>query len=95
MEKSGSSYVQKTGKENLNYRDYVLTNVTTNASALFMKTDANTNTSWTFRETNGKPEIVFRNEGEGLAKIGMFKNPAPQAGLDEWSFLLSYAGEVN
>ena len=95
MEKSGSSYVQKTGKENLNYRDYVLTNVTTNASALFMKTDANTNTSWTFRETNGKPEIVFRNEGEGLASIGMFKNPAPQAGLDEWSFLLSYAGEVN
>ena len=95
MEKSGSSYVQKTGKENLNYRDYVLTNVTTNASALFMKTDANTNTSWTFRETNGKPEIIFRNEGEGLASIGMFKNPAPQAGLDEWSFLLSYAGEVN
>ena len=95
MEKSGSSYVQKTGKENLNYRDYVLTNVTTNASALFMKTDANTNTSWTFRETNGKPEIVFRNEGEGLASIGMFKNPAPQVGLDEWSFLLSYAGEVN
>lgn len=95
MEKSGSSYVQKTGNENLNYRDYVLTNVTTNASALFMKTDANTNTSWTFRETNGKPEIVFRNEGEGLASIGMFKNPAPQVGLDEWSFLLSYAGEVN
>ena len=95
MEKSGSSYVQKTGKENLNYRDYVLTNVTTNASALFMKTDANTNTSWTFRETNGKPEIVFRNEGEGLASIGMFKNPAPHAGLDEWSFLLAYSGEAN
>lgn len=94
MEKSGSSYIQTSSKENLNYRDYVLTNVTTNATSI-IPVDANTNTSWTFRETNGKPEIVFRNEGEGLAKIGMFKNPAPQAGLDEWSFLLSYAGEVN
>ena len=99
MEKSGSSYIQISGKENKNYRDYVLTNVTTNATAalgiLPVTTDANTNTSWTFRETNGKPEIVFRNEGEGLAAIGMFKNPAPHAGLDEWSFLLAYSGEAN
>ena len=92
MKKANGSYIVNSDMPNLNYRDYVLTNVTTNATAVFVSTDATTKTSWTFRENNGQPEVIFRNEGEGLAALGMFKNPSPPAGFDQWSFLLTSDG---
>ena len=78
-------------KQNENFRDYVKTYVTTNAFV-----EVITITSWEFRENeNGEPEIIFRNEGTGLASIGMFTNKSWQTdGLkDKWSFRLSYVSD--
>lgn len=88
MKESGGSYSEVIGEDNINYKDYVRTYVTTNASALggLVTTDATTITSWEFREINGGPEIIFHNEGTGLAGIGMFKNPNPMEGLGQWDF---------
>ena len=85
MQESGGSYSEIAGEDNVNYRDYVKTYVTTNAKAIGFSTDAKTITSWEFRERNGRPEIVFHNEGTGLAAImGIFKNPNPSEGLGQW-----------
>ena len=76
------------GITNVNFRDYVCVYTTTHAVG-----DNKTITSWTFREKDGKPEVVFHNEGTGLAEMGMYKNPSPSAGLGKWDFVLSRIGD--
>ena len=63
-----------------------------------MGMDLTTKTSFVFRTVDGKKELVFTNVGEGqgagFVNVGLFTNPEPFVGLDKYSFVLSYAGEV-
>ena len=57
-----------------------------------------TKTDFTFRVVDGKPQIVFRNAGEGkgagTVNIGLFKNPQPEPGTDQFTFVLNRIGSV-
>ena len=63
-----------------------------------MGMDLTTKTSFVFRTVDGKKELVFTNVGEGqgagFVNVGLFTNPQPSVGLDKYSFVLSYEGEV-
>ena len=63
-----------------------------------MGMDLTTKTSFAFRTVDGKKELVFTNVGEGqgatFVNVGLFTNPHPSVGLDKYSFVLSYEGEV-
>lgn len=57
-----------------------------------------TKTDFTFRVVEGQPQIVFRNAGEGkganTVNIGLFKNPQPELGTDQFTFVLNRIGSV-
>ena len=82
-------YPSSTIKPNSNYKDYVCTYVTTSA---LLVGEVQTETTWTFREnSDGLPEIIFRNQG----KMGIFELPEEyiEPGLDKYSFLLRPVSE--
>ena len=72
-----------------NYGDYVLTEVKT-ASIL----PATTATSFDLIEDESRiPRVNFRNEGQGLAAIGMYTNKNHvNEGVDKWTFPMTYLG---
>ena len=37
---------------------------------------------------------VAEGQGATLVNVGLFTNPEPSVGLDKYSFVLSYEGEV-
>lgn len=57
-----------------------------------------TKTNFTFRENDGRPQLVFRNAGEGsganTVNIGLFKNPQPGEGEDKFTFTLDRIGDI-
>lgn len=57
-----------------------------------------TKTNFTFRVQDGKPQLVFRNAGEGsgasTVNMGLFKNPDPESGTDKFTFVLDRIGSV-
>lgn len=57
-----------------------------------------TKTNFTFRVKDGKPQLVFRNAGEGsgasTVNMGLFKNPDPESGTDKFTFVLDRIGSV-
>ena len=57
-----------------------------------------TKTDFTFRVEDGKPQVVFRNAGDGknanTVNIGLFKNPEPEKGTDKFTFVLDRIGSV-
>ena len=82
-------YPSSTIKPNSNYKDCVCTYVTTSA---LLVGEVQTETTWTFREnSDGLPEIIFRNQG----KMGIFELPEEyiEPGLDKYSFLLRPVSE--
>lgn len=57
-----------------------------------------TKTNFTFRENDGRPQLVFRNAGEGngasTVNMGLFKNPSPANGEDSYTFTLDRIGDI-
>ena len=57
-----------------------------------------TKTNFDFRVKDGKPQLVFRNAGDGpkagFVNLGLFKNPAPEPGTDKFTYVLNRIGSV-
>ena len=72
--------------------DYVSTDVLTDTNM----SSATTKTSFTLIENDNEldsPKIYFKNEGKGLAALGMYKNKNHvNDGVDQWTFPMTYLG---
>lgn len=78
----------------VNKGDYVLTEVGTVTTLLPMP--STTATSFNFIEdSNDNPKLYFRNEGQGLASIGIYTNDNFEAegAADKWTFPMSFLGD--
>ena len=57
-----------------------------------------TKTEFSFQVTDGKPQLRFRNAGDGpkagFVNIGLFSNPSPAPGTDKFTFVLDRIGSV-
>ena len=57
-----------------------------------------TKTEFTFQLNNGKPQLRFRNAGDGpkagFVNIGLSPNPSPAPGTDKFTFILDRIGSV-
>ena len=58
-----------------------------------------TKTDFTFRVEDGKPQVVFRNAGDGpkagFVNLGLFQNPSPEPGTDKFTFILDRIGSID